>query len=176
MSPRLRRLINGRKQAFNAALNHIKQNPDFAAAQLRIYREEMELLESLSGRTAPIKILDIRSGAHLELVTDMASHEAFSVAVNEFGRMAWEQLTGHPIWMVAPDSDDEYYGAIRTRVKYWISEGYGRLTPETVDPHARETKTDSSRRSQIEAILATKGWSVNDWSTNAKVAHATAMD
>lgn len=71
----------------------------------------------------------------------------------------------------------EPWRIFRSEISDWLS----RLLKSTVVPtqHQLHSVADAqaqSRRDFVEPILKRKGWSVLDWSREARVSHATAMD
>jgi hypothetical protein len=116
-----------RRTALNNAIELLKVNRSFPAAQVKIHEQTKAVMLNLSGQEPDFRtearmelalgIFDIRSNAYLELVTDMNSQEAFMAILGEFARKAWEQYTGihmrycpRTLWRSQPRSDQSKRG------------------------------------------------------------------
>src|ERR1035437_8086595 len=139
MTPNERRAARARRQDLKRAVDVQKRHPGFPAAQVQILERTKELegglTEDQTRWCSParletvLRLLDIRAAAYLQLVIDMESQEAFMTVLNELGRQAWLELTGHPIEVLHPLPGDKQLHAINQRIGHWLGEGYKRLLP-----------------------------------------------
>ncbi len=140
MTPNARRALRARQLAVKSAVDKLKNNPRFPAAQVQILASSNSLRSGLTPdqqlwATAArlevvIRQLDIRAAAYLDLVEDMPSQEAFITVLEELGRQAWEEYIGFPPEVVTPIPGEKQVDTIRLRLAHWIGEGYKRLIPQ----------------------------------------------
>src|SRR5689334_19295408 len=106
MTPRDRRATRARQQAVNSAVEILKLNPRFPAAQVQILNETKEFTEGLTEGEkqwgtaarlgAVLRQLNIRAAAYLELVENMESQESFMTVLHGLEWQAWQEYTGFP--------------------------------------------------------------------------------
>ena len=165
MTPHNKRAARLRQQALDRAIEILKVNPRFAAAQVRAYDRGAELAKNLSpqqpGYFIParmdfvLKILNIQAEAYLSLVDDMKSQEAFMTLLEEFGHTAFANFTGFPLEAVVSIRGNELE-IIQQKVSHWVNEGYKRLIP--CSPEAIEQPAlRRGHRAEVRAWMAARG-------------------
>jgi len=137
----------------------LKKSPHFAAAQFRSMDEADKLIATIKlpepALPSPerldyaLKLLDIRAGAILALVSDLSTQEAFTILLAEFMRRAWEEYAG--ISGITPMPQNTTWKALQGRVRHWQKESYKQLIPPAQDnnPAAEAQSTVPIRKRQI---------------------------
>src|SRR5579872_2841952 len=138
MTPDDRRARRQRQQKLERAFEILKQQPDFPRAQVQAHDRGEDLAKNLSPQqialgtpermNVVLRVLDIQAEAYLELVVDMKTQDAFMVALEAFGRKAFENFTGFPLEVVKGTAGNELE-AIQQRVRHWVNAGYRKLIP-----------------------------------------------
>jgi hypothetical protein len=170
-----RRAARQRQQALEQAIEILKANPRFSAAQVQAHDRGEELVKHLSPEQSrfgtperiglALEILKIQAEAYLPLAEDMNSQEAFTVLLKEFGRKAFETFTGFPLEAVVSGRGDELQ-LIQQRVSHWVNEGYNRLIPsapatiEQTAPDPSRYHAPETRESRLQSFLAEKNTTI----------------
>ena len=122
-----------------------------------------------------VETFNIHAAAYLSLVDDMGHQDSFTILLRHFANKSLEQFSGgYPIDIVRM-AKPELFSKMVELVEDQKTLGFARVD-DRQNRKAEQGVEINKRRSFVEPILLSKGWSVADWATHAKVAHATAMD
>jgi hypothetical protein len=173
-----RRAARLRQRKLEQAIDVLKANPKFPAAQVQAHDRAAERVKNLSPEESrfgtpermnlALEILKIQAEAYLDLVKDMKSQEALMTFLEESGRKAFENFAGVPLEAVVSVRGDELQ-VIQQRVSYWVNEGYKRLIPSPSGT-IEQTAPRRGYRAEVKEWMAAR-----EIETVAKAAKALAV-
>jgi hypothetical protein len=122
-----------------------------------------------------VEMFTIHAAAYLALVDDMGYQDSFAILLRHFANQSIEQFSGgYPVDIVRI-AKPELVSKMAELVEDHKTLGFAQID-ERQNRKAEQSVETNKRRSFVEPILLSKGWSVADWAKHASVSHATAMD
>lgn len=122
-----------------------------------------------------VEMFNIHAVAYLSLVDDLGHQDSFSILLRQFANQSIEQFSGgYPVGIVQM-ARPELVAKMAELVEDQKTLGLQRIADRQNDKTEQIAQTNK-RRSFVEPILLSKGWTVAEWAKHASVSHATAMD